>query len=386
MNCDKQESVRDLWLDWLERLAMPVLEAAAVGELCERLPNQNPGRADTQSSEALARTLAGIAPYLERACGNRREQELRNKLSALARRAIKAEVLPESKAWSPSGEGLKGPEQPLVECAFLAEAILRAPNALYFQLDEGAQHNLIAVLQASRRIIATGNNWLLFSAMVEAALKKMGEQWEPLRVSYAINQFAQWYKGDSAYGDGEFLHFDYYNSFVIQPFLFEIYEECADEAQGHWLPFDEIKRRATRHAAVLERMIAPDGSWPVLGRSMAYRCGCFHLLALLAQKEHLPDSLPAAQVRCALTAAMKRSLNASTTFDADGWLMIGLCGDQPSLGEFYINNGSIYLCAQALLPLGLPLEADFWSQPDCPFTSARAWSGQDIPADKALHD
>ena len=33
-----------------------------------------------------------------------------------------------------------------------------------------------------------------------------------------------------------------------------------------------------RYAAVQERLIAPDGTFPALGRSIAYRCGAFHLL------------------------------------------------------------------------------------------------------------
>ncbi len=40
--------------------------------------------------------------------------------------------------------------------------------------------------------------------------------------------------------------------------------------------------RATRYAAVQERLIAPDGSFPPIGRSIAYRCGAFHALAQAA--------------------------------------------------------------------------------------------------------
>ena len=31
-----------------------------------------------------------------------------------------------------------------------------------------------------------------------------------------------WYKGDGVYGDGPPFHWDYYNSFVIQPMLLNI--------------------------------------------------------------------------------------------------------------------------------------------------------------------
>jgi hypothetical protein len=39
-----------------------------------------------------------------------------------------------------------------------------------------------------------------------------------------------------------------------------------------------IDERAKRYAAVQERMIGPDGTFPPIGRSLAYRCGAFHLL------------------------------------------------------------------------------------------------------------
>ena len=73
-----------------------------------------------------------------------------------------------------------------------------------------------------------------------------------------------------------------------------------------------------------------------------------------------------AQVRGALTAVIRRTLEAPDTFDADGWLRIGFCGHQPGVGETYISTGSLYLCAVALLPLGLAASDDFWSAAPSP--------------------
>jgi hypothetical protein len=91
-----------------------------------------------------------------------------------------------------------------------------------------------------------------------------------------------------------------------------------------------------------------------------------------------------AQVRGALTTATKRTLEAPGTFDAEGWLRIGFSGHQPGVGEPYISTGSLYLCAVALLPLGLPASDEFWSASAQPWTSLRAWSGQPFPIDHAL--
>jgi hypothetical protein len=131
-------------------------------------------------------------------------------------------------------------------------------------------------------------------------------------------------------------------------------------------------------------MIALDGSYPVLGRSITYRCGAFHALADTALRHALPDPVTTAQTRCALAAVIARTLSPAGTFDAKGWLQIGLAGHQPALGETYISTGSLYLCANAFLPLGLPANDPFWATPDAPYTSQKAWAGTNLPADHAI--
>jgi hypothetical protein len=142
--------------------------------------------------------------------------------------------------------------------------------------------------------------------------------------------------------------------------------------------------RAKRYAAIQERLISPEGTYPVVGRSIAYRCGAFHLLAQTALLGELPPPLGGARVRSALTAVMRRTLDAPGTFDDGGWLTIGLCGHQPHLGEPYISTGSLYLCATALLPLGLAPSDAFWSENAQDWTARRLWHGEDAPADHAI--
>ena len=72
------------------------------------------------------------------------------------------------------------------------------------------------------------------------------------------------------------------------------------------------------------------------------------------------------------------------TFDAQGWLRIGVSGSQPGLGEPYISTGSLYLCSVALLPLGLPASDAFWSTPAVKTTWEKIWSGENFPADHAI--
>jgi hypothetical protein len=205
-----------------------------------------------------------------------------------------------------------------------------------------------------------------------------------MRVDYALRQHEQWYLGDGVYGDGPGFRWDYYNSFVIQPMLVD----CTRALAGHDRAWDALAEpiltRARRHAAIQERLISPEGTFPAIGRSLAYRFGAFQGLAQMALLQQLPDGVSPAQVRCALTAVIHRMVEADGTFDGNGWLRIGLCGHQPDVGERYVSTGSLYLCTAGLLPLGLPPEDVFWSDPPRPWTSQRAWGGGELPADHAL--
>ena len=77
-------------------------------------------------------------------------------------------------------------------------------------------------------------------------------------------------------------------------------------------------------------------------------------------------------------------MSAKGMFDNDGWLRIGVCGHQPRMGETYISTGSLYLCTTVFLPLGLPAEAPFWKEPDCPWTQKRIWAGEDTACQHAI--
>jgi hypothetical protein len=374
---------RAAWIAVARRLADPVLTNLANGTLKARMPVEQAPGADRRSVshlEALGRLVAGIAPWLELPADDTAEGRLRAHYGELARRAIARAVDPAS----PDFLNFTRDRQPLVDAAFLAHGLLRAPRVLRAALDDVTKAHLVAALESTRTIVPNYNNWLLFSATVEAGLKSLGAGWDRLRVDYAIRQHEEWYKGDGTYGDGPAFHWDYYNSFVIHPMLLSVLDACHDAAPAWRELMPRVADRARRYAAVQERLIGPDGHFPPIGRSLAYRCGAFHLLADAALRRLLPDGVSPAQVRGALTAVITRTMDAPGTFDRDGWLQIGFCGHQPGVGETYISTGSLYLCAVALLPLGLDGGDAFWSAPAQAWTAARAWSGQPFPIDHAL--
>ena len=356
-------SIREEWISRMLKIADPVLTHFANGTFKKEFPFEfHQEKKDFAMLEALGRTITGIAPWLELQGLVGEERQQQEKYIDLTVRAIGNAV----DAKSPDYVNFSQGKQPLVDAAFLAHGLLRAPEQLAHRLPEETKENLISELKKTRKILAWPSNWLFFSAMVEAGLKALGEDdIDEQRVMNVVDMFAMWYKGDGIYGDGENLHCDYYNSFVIHPMyvdLLEYFSEFSDEfAKRVKEIYHNERMRASRYASVLERMIGPDGSYPIVGRSICYRFGAFHMLAQAALEKILEEQLPPAQVRCALTAVLRRVMDGESLFDEHGWLVPGVCGYQPELAEEYINRGSLYLCSTVFLPLGLAPEDDFWT-------------------------
>lgn len=373
------------WVAMLDRVCRPVFLALSQRRLKSVMPveshaGEEPRRRKTTYLEALGRALAGIAPWLEHGPRKGAEADLRARYCEWALQGIAAAVDPGSPDYMEFGVD----RQTIVDTAFLSLGLLRAPRELIDKLPPEVRKQLAEAMRATRVQLPPFNNWLLFAAMTEAALCAMGERWDRVRVDYALREHSTWYVGDGTYGDGPQFHQDYYNSFVIHPFLLALMDAVAGR-QPEWAAMGSaIRARAQRYAAIQERLVAPDGSYPILGRSIAYRCGAFHLLADVALRKELPAAIRPEQVRGAISAVIRRTLDAPGTFDRDGWLTIGLAGHQPALGEAYISTGSLYLCMAAFLPLGLPAADPFWSGARMPWSSVRLWNGENIPADHAL--
>ena len=381
---ESDATTRAYWVEALLRIAEPVFSAMTEGRLRARMPVESGGDSTERSNyahlEAVGRSLAGIGPWLNLSGGNTDEAEKRDRLRRQVMEALKRAVDPADTDRLNFAEG----RQSLVDAAFLAQGLLRSWDQVWLTLDASTRDRIIQALRSTRDHKPSFKNWLLFSAMIEAFLCKAGAGWDPMRVDYAVRQHEQWYMGDGAYGDGPEFHWDYYNGFVIQPMLHDVLH--ADERITEmWRPFlDPVAARLRRYAAVQERLISPEGAFPPIGRSLAYRFGAFQALAQAALLESLPEEVTPAATRCAMTAVIRRMLTPTSTFDDNGWLRVGFCGHQPSIGEPYISTGSLYLCLCGLLPLGLPETAQFWADPDADWTAKRIWNGEDAPRDHAL--
>lgn len=377
---------RRLWVETLDRIARPVLENLAVGTLKQNMPfeslSSEPLRREVSYLEAVGRTICGIAPWLELGPDDTEEGRLRAQYINMVVKGLKNGVNPQSPDHLMFD---RRHSQPLVDAAFLAEGILRAPTQIWGRLDQQTRDWLVSEWKTSRGIKPYECNWLLFASIVECALLEFTGECDMQRLMYGVNRFRnEWYKGDGWYGDGPDFHLDYYNSLVIHP----MFTETLQVLKKHGLDgADFLPTQTGRHgrlAAQLERMISPEGTYPVTGRSIVYRFGSFHALADAALLHILPASVSPAQVRCGLTAVIRHQLSQPRTFDPDGWLRIGYTGSQIRMSEDYINTGSLYLCTAALLPLGLPADDPFWAAPARDWTAKKAWNGEDVGADHAI--
>jgi beta-glucanase (GH16 family) len=375
---------RDLWVSYLDKVARPVMKALAEDKLHATMPvvlsvriDSAAFRRQTTYLEAFGRTFSGIARWLDNEDGSAEEMELRRQYRAWALKAVANAVNPAAKDYMIWKGG-----QPLVDASFFASGLIRCPW-VWQHLDAGVKKQVVAALLQTRGTMPSYNNWLLFPAVIEAFFCKYGLEYDAVRIDYAIREFSQhWYLGDGTFTDGPAMRQDYYNSFVIQPFLLTVLDVVGTRYTSFAGQMGPI---AQRYAELQERMIGVDGSYPLTGRSITYRCGAFHALAEMAARRQLPASLSPGQVRAALTAVIKRTLGASGTFTADGWMNIGVAGHQEQLADSYITMGSEYLCTEVFQPLGLAATDSFWTAAAKPWTAVKVWGGGDsVRGDHAL--
>jgi hypothetical protein len=374
-------------LGLMQKMAEPVLSNMARGELhknfaLELSPTWDGRDPKVAYLECFGRLIAGIAPWLALPDDDGAEGRARARLRQLALQSYVHSVDPAS----PDYLAWRGHGQALVDSAYFTNALMRAPKALWEPLDATTKQRIIAEIKQLRRIEPPYINWMLFAAMNEAWLLSVGEEADPMRTNVAIRKINEWYVGDGWIKDGEAFHFDYYNAFVMQPMLLEILEVLERHKAPFWngKPAElraQALKRMQRYSEHLERFISPEGTFPPIGRSLTYRTAAFQPLALLAWRKQLPQSLPEGQVRAALQAVHKAIWSEPSNFTKDGYLTIGFAGHQPELGDWYSNNGSMYIASEGFLALGLPATDAYWTSPAQDWTQKKAFAGRRFPKD-----
>lgn len=387
----KNNSDRAYWSDLAYKMAAPVLSNMAEGNLQKNMlvevsPNWDGRDKRVTYMETFGRLMAGIAPWLSLPDDGTPEGTKRAQLRDWALKAYANAVDPES----PDYLLWRGHGQALVDAAYIAESLIRGYDALWVPLDDKTKQRYIEEFTQLRRVDPPYTNWLLFSSTIESFLAKVGAPFDEFRVNTACRKTEEWYTGDGWYADGPDFAFDYYSSYVFHPMYLETLQNMKDSGKysrpDYNKYYDRALKRAQKHALVLERFISPEGTFPVVGRSIPYRMAALQPLALMAWKGKLPAGVSNGQTRSALTAVMHRMFDGRENFNDAGFLTIGFCGRQPNIADWYTNNGSLYMTSLAFMPLGLPASHPFWSDAAQPWTQQKAWSGQPFPKDHHWRD
>jgi len=386
---------REYWCQQAYKMAQPVLENMAKGELQQNMLTEFSPSFDNRNRkvvymETFGRLMAGIAPWLAAPAVSSeggeyaQVQQLRQWALASYKNAVDPES-PDYLCWGVSGQNL-------VDAAYIAESFVRGYDALWVPLDTLTKQRYIHEFKRLRTIEPPYTNWLLFSALIESFIAKAEglKEYDDFRVMMTIRKVEEWYVGDGWYADGPDFAFDYYSSYVFHAMYLETLQNMIDAHASTRIEYqkyyDRALKRAQKFAIILERFISPEGTFPVVGRSTPYRLAAMQPLALMAWYDKLPQDLSRGQVRAALTQVMHRMYDEQDNYNAGGFLTIGFCGHQPETADWYTNNGSLYMTSLSLMPLGLPADHPFWTCEAEPWTQVKAWGGQPFPKDHRWAD
>ena len=387
-----QQSDRQYWCSLAYKMAQPVLENMAKGELQKNMQTEFSPSFDNRNKKVLymecfGRLMAGVAPWLTRPDDATAEGTQRKQLREWALASYKNAVDPQNPDYLCWGIG----GQNLVDAAYIAESFLRAYDTLWKPLDEVTKKRYLAEFAKLRHIDPPYTNWLLFSSTIESFMAKAGGDFDEYRVNSACRKVEEWYVGDGWYADGPVFAFDYYSSYVFHPMYLETLQAMVDAKVNSRLDYqkyyDRELKRCQKYSIILERFISPEGTFPAFGRSIPYRMATMQPLALMAWYQKLPKDLSNGQVRAALTKVLHRMFDQENNFNEKGYLSIGFCGNsQKNVADWYTNNGSLYMTTLAFMPLGLPADHPFWTDAAQPWTQVKAWNNQQFPKDHQWKD
>ena len=387
-----QQSDRQYWCSLAYKMAQPVLENMAKGELQKNMQTEFSPSFDNRNKKVLymecfGRLMAGVAPWLTLPDDATAEGKQRKQLREWALASYKNAVDPQNPDYLCWGIG----GQNLVDAAYIAESFLRAYDTLWKPLDEVTKQRYLKEFAKLRHIDPPYTNWLLFSSTIESFMAKAGGDFDEYRVNSACRKVEEWYVGDGWYADGPLFAFDYYSSYVFHPMYLETLQAMVDAKVNSRLDYqkyyDRELKRCQKYSIILERFISPEGTFPAFGRSIPYRMATMQPLALMAWYQTLPKDLSNGQVRAALTKVLHRMFDQENNFNEKGYLSIGFCGNsQKNVADWYTNNGSLYMTTLAFMPLGLPADHPFWTDAAQPWTQVKAWNNQQFPKDHQWKD
>jgi len=265
-----------------------------------------------------------------------------------------------------------GTPQPIVEAANLAFGLAVSRTQVWDRLDEKLREQTADWLAHHATKHGSDNNWLLFTAVIEAFLRSVGYDVPGGHAQADVERVESWYLGDGWYNDGPISintghgnRVDHYNSWVIQTFLWQWYELTEQPAERR----EKFLARLGEFADSYALLFAADGSPLHQGRSLTYRQAVLGGLWAAA----------IAGVGGEAAGATRRLASGVLRHFTD--LGVGAQG-APTLGrteaeflpmcQVYSGPGSPYFAGMGFLGLAAPADHPLWTEPEQPQPVERA--------------
>ena len=184
-----QQSDRQYWCSLAYKMAQPVLENMAKGELQKNMQTEFSPSFDNRNKKVLymecfGRLMAGVAPWLTLPDDATAEGKQRKQLREWALASYKNAVDPQNPDYLCWGIG----GQNLVDAAYIAESFLRAYDTLWKPLDEVTKKRYLTALAKLRHIDPPYTNWLLFSWTSQSFMAKAGGDFDEFRINSSLPQ------------------------------------------------------------------------------------------------------------------------------------------------------------------------------------------------------
>ncbi|MGR5414577.1 DUF2264 domain-containing protein [Vibrio astriarenae] len=256
----------------------------------------------------------------------------------------------------------KGINQRSVEMAAFGFLLAVLPEHGWDPLDDETKENLANWLASIQNCPMPQNNWLFFTVLVQAGLRKVGRS-ELVDINLEaeyLDKLQSYYLGDGWYGDGEVGNIDHYGGFALHYYGL-IY---ATVLEGSNRELSELfVQRANEFCEPFSYWFANSGECLAQGRSLTYRFATAGFWGIAANAKLSAMSMSTMK---GLWARQIRQWKQKSIFTTEGILNRGY--DYPSLNvcEGYNSPTSPYWAFKAFIPLMLPDEHPFWTSSEEP--------------------
>jgi hypothetical protein len=268
-----------------------------------------------------------------------------------------------------------GTPQPIVEAANLAFGLAVSRARFWDGLPDKLREQIADWLAHHAAKHGSDNNWLLFTAVIEAFLRSVGFDVPGGHAQADVNRVESWYLGDGWYNDGPISaatghgnRVDHYNSWVIQTFLWQWYQLTEQPAARR----ERFLSRLGEFAHSYALLFAADGSPLHQGRSLTYRHAV--LGGLWAAGLAGVGGAAAGSTRRLASGVLRHFTGLGAGVEGAPALGWGATQFLP-MCQVYSGPGSPYFAGMGFLGLAAPADHRLWTEPEQPQPAERMDTG-----------